>query len=165
LISQTAEYALRAVVHLAYHFPESCTSSEIAKATKVPTSYLAKIMQDLSRAQVVKSRRGVRGGFALLREPKHVTVFDVLDAVDPPKRIRTCPLGLRAHAHQLCPLHTKLDRAMADAESVFRSTTIAEVTATGTIEPLRERPTRLTISPGLAVHRNNGARRTVRRKA
>ena len=56
LLSQTVEYALRAAVHLARE-SGGCTSEEIARATKVPSAYLAKVMQSLGRAGLVRSRR------------------------------------------------------------------------------------------------------------
>ncbi len=161
MISQTAEYALRAIVDLAYHFGESRTTEQISKATKVPTGYLAKILQDLGRHDLVRSRRGLHGGFDLTRAPARLTVFDVLEAVDPPRRIRSCPLGLAAHANRLCPLHRRLDDAMAAAERAFRQTTIAEVTADPKSRPLGGEPvTRLTISGGLAVAAPRRGRRT-----
>ena len=161
MISQTAEYALRAVVDLAYHFGQSRTTTQIARATKVPSGYLAKILQDLSRFGVVNSQRGLYGGFALARDPATMTVFDVLSAVDPPRRIRTCPLGLAAHADTLCPLHRKLDDAMAIVEHAFRATTIADVTADPGDRHLREKHARMTISAGLAVAgpRGRGSKR------
>jgi Rrf2 family nitric oxide-sensitive transcriptional repressor len=151
MISQTAEYALRAVVDLAYHFGQSRTTEQIAAATKVPLGYLAKILQDLAKANIVRSQRGLHGGFALNQSPERLTVYDVLLAVDPPKRIRSCPLGLAAHATRLCPLHKKLDDAMASIERTFSSCTIADVTADPGAQPLRERVQPLTISGGLAV--------------
>lgn len=151
LISQTAEYALRAIVDLAYHFGESRTNLQIAEATKVPQGYLAKILKDLSRHGLVRSRRGLHGGFTLDRDPEQMTVYDVMAAVDPPKRILGCPLGLEAHSKQLCPLHQRLDDAMAAAEKAFRETTIADVTANPTRQPLGGKDATLTISGGLAL--------------
>jgi Rrf2 family transcriptional regulator, nitric oxide-sensitive transcriptional repressor len=129
MISQTAEYALRAIVDLAFHHGESRTTQEISRATQVPADYLAKILQDLSRGGLVRSQRGPGGGFTLTRSPASISVFDVLEAVDRVQRIRTCPLGLKAHAKNLCPLHRRLDEAMERVEKVFRKTMIAEVTA------------------------------------
>ena len=131
MISQTAEYALRAIVDLAYHAGESRTTRQIAKATKVPTGYLAKILQDLSRHRLVRSQRGLHGGFTLNGNPAVLTVYDVLKAVDPMRRIHSCPLGLAAHAHKLCPLHQELDDAMSRAMHAL-STIVA---ATGVIQP------------------------------
>ncbi len=151
MISQTAEYALRAVVDLAYHHGKSRTTKQIATATKVPTGYLAKVLQDLNRQGIVESQRGLHGGMTLSRRPESITVFDVFQAVDPLRRIRSCPLGLAAHASQLCLLHQKLDDALATVERAFRSTTIADVTADPLVQSMRKRPTALTISPGLAA--------------
>lgn len=151
MISQTAEYALRAVVDLSYHHGRSRTAKQIAQATRVPAQYLAKVLQDLHRNDIVRSQRGLGGGFSLAREPQRITVFDVLNAVDPPKRIRACPLGLASHRDRLCPLHHKLDEAMAAAERAFKNATIAEVTGDPGSRPLRETMTPLTVSGGLAV--------------
>jgi Rrf2 family nitric oxide-sensitive transcriptional repressor len=153
VISQTGEYALRAIVDLAYHHGSSRTARQVAVATKVPAGYLAKVLQDLVKAGLVESQRGLRGGFSLARDPDRVTIYDVLLAVDPPARIRACPLGLAAHKSRLCPLHKRLDEAMAAAEKAFRETTIAEVTADPTSRPLREHGAELTISGGLSNRR------------
>ncbi len=136
MISQTAEYALRAVVDLAYHFGESRTTRIISRATHVPVDYLAKVLKDLNRGGIVRGRRGPGGGFTLARSPASISVYDVLAAVDPPRRIHHCPLGLKEHAHALCPLHQRLDDAMLQNERIFRATTIADVTA----EPRAGRP-------------------------
>jgi Rrf2 family protein len=125
MISQTAEYALRAIVYLADQ-GEARTTQEIAKATLVPASYLSKVMQALSRGQVVRSQRGLHGGFTLAKAPDELSVWDVVEAVDPIQRIRTCPLGLKAHV-KLCPLHRRLDDALALVENAFRESTVGDL--------------------------------------
>jgi len=153
MISQTAEYALRAMVDLAYHAGESRTTQQIADATRVPAGYLAKVLKDLARNELVHAQRGPKGGFALMHDPNRITVYDILAAVDPPKRITRCPLDLPEHRTQLCPLHQRLDDALAGMEKVFRATTIAEVTASPGTKPLRGssgKSATLTISGGLA---------------
>lgn len=129
MFSQTVEYALRAVVHLAFESPGASTTARIAEATKVPKDYLAKILQGLSREGIVKTQRGVGGGVTLATSPEKLTILDVVNAVEPIGRIRTCPLGLRTHGVRLCPLHKRLDDALAQVEEAFRSTTLAEVLA------------------------------------
>lgn len=129
LISQTSEYALRAVVHLAGRARDdepSQTLQQIAGATKVPSDYLSKVLQQLVRADLVVSRRGSGGGFQLSQAPENITLYNVICAVDSLPRIETCPLGLSDHV-RLCPLHGKLDAAMAYVEDAFQSTTIAEL--------------------------------------
>jgi len=129
MFSQTVEYALRAVVHLADHAPDARTTDQIAEATLVPKPYLSKVIQGLARAGIVVSKRGIGGGVELVKTPAELTILDVVNAVEPIARIRTCPLGLKAHGVRLCPLHKRMDRAMATVEAAFRETTLAEVLA------------------------------------
>jgi Rrf2 family protein len=135
MISQTAEYALRAIVYLADQ-GEARTTQQIAAATRVPTSYLSKVMQLLSRAGVVKSQRGLHGGFTVVRSPDELSVWDVINAVDPIQRIRSCPLGIKAHGMRLCPLHKRLDDALALVETAFRDSTLGDLIR----EPSKSKP-------------------------
>jgi Rrf2 family nitric oxide-sensitive transcriptional repressor len=141
MFSQTVEYALRAVVHLAAVSPEARTVEQISRATKVPPAYLAKVVQALVHAGLLRSQRGVGGGIALVRPPEELTILEVVNAVDPIKRIRTCPLGLAAHGVRLCPLHKRMDNALAQVEKAFAETTLAEILAEPTESvPLCEFP-------------------------
>jgi Rrf2 family transcriptional regulator, nitric oxide-sensitive transcriptional repressor len=135
MISQTAEYALRAIVFLADR-GQARTTQEIAAATFVPASYLSKVMQALSRAHVVRSQRGLHGGFTLASSPDELSVWDVIEAVDPLQRIRTCPLGLKSHGTRLCPLHRRLDDALALVEKAFRESTVGDLLR----EPAKSKP-------------------------
>jgi len=127
MISQTVEYALRAVAHLAATAPETCKTQDLAKVTQVPAAYLSKVLQSLVRAEIVRSQRGIGGGVALAADPAVLTILDVVNAVEPLQRITTCPLDLKSHGTNLCPLHRRLDNAMAGVEAAFAGTTLAEV--------------------------------------
>ena len=127
MFSQTVEYALRAVAHLAYEAPSARTTEQLAEATRVPPAYLSKVLQALSRGGIVKSQRGVGGGMSLVKRPDELTILEVVNAVEPIQRIKTCPLGLKSHGVRLCPLHRRLDDAMAQVEAAFGGTTLAEV--------------------------------------
>jgi Rrf2 family protein len=127
MFSQTVEYALRAVVHLASNAPRAQTTEEIAIATKVPQAYLSKVLQSLVQAKIVKSQRGLGGGMALVKTPSELTILEVVNAVDPLQRIRTCPLDLASHGVRLCPLHKRVDNALVLVEDAFRATTLQEV--------------------------------------
>src|SRR5205814_9998569 len=109
---------------------------QMAQVTKVPMAYLSKVMQSLGRAGLVHSQRGLHGGFTLVHEPTKLTISDVVQAVEPLQRIRSCPLGLEAHRVRLCPLHKKLDDALSLIEKAFRETTLADVLA----EPTTSKP-------------------------
>lgn len=127
MFSQTAEYALRAAVYLASH-PDQLSSSEVlARHTRVPRGYLSKVLNDLVEAGIAVSRRGPNGGFTLAREAALVSVLDVVNAVDPLKRITTCPLGIPSHGTQLCTLHRRLDDAIATVERALSSASLADM--------------------------------------
>lgn len=126
MISQTAEYALRAIVHLAERAGAPQTTQQIAQVTCVPAGYLAKVMQGLSRMGLVKAQRGLHGGFTLAVPAEELTVLDVVQAVDPVQRIKSCPLGIEGH-QTLCPLHSRLDDAAAMVEKALGASTIAEL--------------------------------------
>ena len=127
MISQTAEYALRAIVYLADHAGEAHTAEKIAQGTKVLVGYLAKIMQGLSKSKLVTSQRGLYGGFTLVRPITELSVYDVVQSVDPILRITTCPLGISNHGEELCPLHRGLDNAAAAVEMAFKKMTIHQL--------------------------------------
>ncbi|MFO0797640.1 MAG: Rrf2 family transcriptional regulator [Gemmataceae bacterium] len=129
MFSKTVEYALRAVVHLAHESPAARTTAQIADATQVGPAYLAKILQGLAKAGIVTTQRGVGGGVSLGRDPADLTILDVVNAVEPIGRYASCPLGLRTHGVRLCPLHRRVDDAMAMVEKAFGETTLAEVLA------------------------------------
>lgn len=129
MISQTAEYALRAVVFLGGNAGRPATTQQVAAATLVPAGYLSKVLRDLARAGHVTARRGLHGGYVLARPLDVLTVLDVVNAVDPLRRIDHCPLGLDAHRGTLCSLHKRLDEGVAIIEAYFRQSTIARLLA------------------------------------
>lgn len=112
------------------------TTRQIAVATKVPEGYLAKVIQSLGRAGLVHSQRGLHGGSTIGRAPATITIFDIVNAIDPVKRIATCPLGLKSHGVNLCPLHKRMDAALDMVEQAFKDSTLAELLA----EPTTSRP-------------------------
>ena len=130
MLSQTTEYALRAIVWLANTAGEPQTTEQIAKATQVPTDYLSKVLQSLRRGGLVTAQRGKHGGFLLTKPSTGITVLEVVNTVDPLRRIHTCPLGLKSHGMVLCPLHKRLDDATLLVEKAFSGTTIGELLQT-----------------------------------
>ena len=136
MISKTAEYALRVTAWLAGRAQVPHRTQEIAQGTKVPAAYLSKVIQGLARGGLIDSRRGRNGGVALAYPPDEITILEVIRAVDPPRRIRECPLGPGYHGKNLCPLHRRLDEAVESVERALGETTLAEILA----EPSSSRP-------------------------
>lgn len=140
MFSQTSEYALRAAVFLAMRSPSPQTAQQISTECRVPADYLFKVLQTLSRAGIVNAQRGKHGGFSLARDAAEISILDVIQAVDPIKRIRECPLGLKEHGVRLCPVHRKLDDAMCLIETTFRDSKLSDLISTGDIVPLCAKP-------------------------
>ena len=90
-ISRRAEYALRALSAMAQR-PMTAVSQidELAKAERIPMKFLEQILGALKRAGLLKSRRGVGGGFQLERDPRHIHLEEILAAVDGPFQPCSC---------------------------------------------------------------------------
>ena len=159
MFTQTVEYALRAMICLAARSgagsgrtlghgpgagqnqtlgqtpgqalgqPLGQTVEQISRATQVPAAYLGKVLQQLVKKGLVTSRRGAGGGFSLASPPDQISLLQVVQAVDPIERITTCPLGLASHGTRLCPLHKRVDQALAHMEQAFAQSTLAEILA------------------------------------
>ncbi|MBU1864099.1 MAG: Rrf2 family transcriptional regulator [Candidatus Omnitrophica bacterium] len=82
-MTKACEYGLQGVLHLAMQ-PAGKTTllSEISKERVIPYSFLGKIFRHLVKAGIVKSLRGVHGGFVLGRSPKKITMKDVVESVE-----------------------------------------------------------------------------------
>ena len=131
MISQTSEYALRAVVHLAQIGGGPAVAQDVALATKVPLNYLHKILRMLSRGGILDSQRGSGGGFSLAKVPTAISVLDVLRASETMiDRIERCPLGIPDHTH-LCAVHKLLDEAIGETARLFSGTSIADLIKQG----------------------------------
>jgi len=138
MLSKTAEYALRAVTCMGSQPDQPASADLLAEKTKVPRRYLTRVLQDLTAAGLVRSRSGPGGGYELEIETDALTILDVINAVAPLERIKSCPLGLKSHK-SLCPLHTELDRAYAATEAAFAGVTIQQLLeSTNPIVPLCE---------------------------
>jgi Rrf2 family protein len=108
------------MVQLAADAPEASTTRQIAAKTKVPSAYLAKVLQSMRRAGLIHSRRGVGGGVTLAHEPKHIRLLEVIDAVEPLKRGG-------AKTRRASPLQRTLDAALAEVRKMFLATSLADM--------------------------------------
>ena len=90
-INQATDYALRAVLYLA-NKPrgEAVEAHEIALRQVVPMRFLLKIMPSLVKSGIIKSKRGVGGGYYLAKDPKDISFLDVVEAVEGPVTINRC---------------------------------------------------------------------------
>lgn len=122
-MSGGVEWALHCCVVLTT-VEEPVPATRLAELHDVSPSYLAKQLQALSRAGLVRSVQGKAGGYVLTREPESITVLDVVEAVDGPGQAFTCteirqrgPLATPAEA---CTVPCPIARAMAGADAAWR---------------------------------------------
>ncbi|MCC6581723.1 MAG: Rrf2 family transcriptional regulator [Phycisphaeraceae bacterium] len=136
MLSDACEYGLRAVVWLAQHPGEPQKVREIAEGTRSAPGYLVKVLQLLAKAGILSAQRGSHGGFTLERSPESLTVLQVINAIDPIERIHRCPLKIDSHGQNLCPMHQRIDDAMAAIEQSFSQSTLTDLLN----EPATSRP-------------------------
>ncbi len=90
LITRETDYAVRTVLYLAREQDRTASVTEVARTMHIPKSFLAKILQRLVRSRILKSRRGVNGGFQLARKPSDITLFSITEAIQCPAGINLC---------------------------------------------------------------------------
>ena len=84
-ISRSTGYALVAVGYVAQYYKEGAVlASRISKQYNIPLEYLLKILQQLVRANVLRSKRGPRGGFFLAKPAENIALLEIIEAVDGP---------------------------------------------------------------------------------
>jgi len=130
-ITRQADYAVRAVHYLAQLEPDKrAATSQIAQEQRIPPSFLAKIVSQLSIAGLIQTARGARGGVTLARPAEQVSILDVIEAIDGPMLLNectgnphSCPFEGKCPLHEVwCEtrkmMHDKLSTATFAAENV-----------------------------------------------
>ncbi len=93
-ITRQADYATRAVLHLARAGNANRVSTgHVAKEQNIPPAFLPKIISQLSIAGILQTSRGPHGGIRLAREPKNITLLEVIEAIDGPIKLNVCVQG------------------------------------------------------------------------
>jgi len=127
-ISRSTGYALLAVGYLAQHKKEGIVlSQDISKKYNIPLEYLLKILQQLVRANVLRSKRGPRGGFSLAKPAKKISMLEIVEAVDGPMTGR---LDLAEHAPRekfSSKAEQVYKKAVAQAKTVFDKAKLADL--------------------------------------
>jgi len=106
-VTREGDYGIRSVLYLARQpFKKVSFVNEISDDYKIPRSFLAKILQKLVKAKIVRSYRGVKGGFSLAKQARDITVLDVLDAIQGKLAINICITDKkRCNFSRQCPTH------------------------------------------------------------
>ncbi|HSW02719.1 MAG TPA: Rrf2 family transcriptional regulator [Sedimentisphaerales bacterium] len=127
-VSRSTGYALLAVGYIAKNQGDGVVlSQDISKQYDIPLEYLLKILQQLVRANVLRSKRGPRGGFSLAKTTNKITMLEVIEAVDGPL---TGELNLTDHAGNDAYAHKAeqtYNKAIGQAKGVFQKTKLASL--------------------------------------
>lgn len=128
MLTQTSDYALRALVYLA-HDPDDGyhQTRDLARVLNVPANYLGKILQLLSHHRIVESQRGMHGGFRLSKLPEQIRLYDVLLALDAVPTDPECPLVAGGQQMELCGLHRRFASMTRLYVKFLKDTTLADV--------------------------------------
>jgi Rrf2 family protein len=136
LLPQTAEYALRAVIHIARHQDAGPVRvNTMAALLDVPQNYLSKTLHQLARAGVLRSTRGPSGGFRLAGPPEALTLERVI-APFADTGARRCLIADRpCGVDQACPVHERWRHVSGPLHAFFGGTTIGDLLADGARAP------------------------------
>ena len=127
-ISRSTGYALLAVGYIAKHKDKGIILSQnISKAYNIPLEYLLKILQQLVKANVLRSKRGPRGGFSLAKPVKKITMIQVIEAVDGPM-VSQLNLAEQTKREKFSlRIEQTYAKAIAQARAVFEKTKLSDL--------------------------------------
>lgn len=133
MFSRSAGYAVQALTYLAEQPPGKLAGArEIAIATRTPMPFLWKILRNLSRKKLVRSFKGVRGGYELARSAERISVEQILRAVENNGHLTPCIFGLGACDEQHpCALHDSWVGLRSNVDALLRRTTLATLAESG----------------------------------
>lgn len=143
LLSKSGEYALLALLHLADR-PDATPvrGSEIAQALGVPSNYLSKLLHQLTRAGVLGSERGPRGGFHLAIPPDELSLARALQPIEADRLDPRCLLGRpECTDHDPCAAHEQWRTLSKHLERFLNETTVSSLLSDGR-RAKRRRPAR-----------------------
>jgi Rrf2 family protein len=130
LFTVATGYALQALAHM----PEDGSfmmAKDLAEQLHLPAPYLAKILQNLARAEILESVRGPKGGFRLTKPAHRVSVGEILAAIEGPGSLDRCIMGFPAcDCENPCPMHDAWSAVKTQVEVSMTSTTLRDLQLT-----------------------------------
>jgi Rrf2 family protein len=132
-LTRAADYAVRVMIFLASDACEDRAAlGTIVRATGAPESFLSKVLQGLTRAGLITSRRGPTGGFEISPLGRLASVRDVVEAIDGPISLNVC-VSVRPSCARIgwCPTHPVWAKAQRAVMDVLRNAMIADLASSG----------------------------------
>jgi Rrf2 family protein len=128
-LTKKADYGLMALKYLAEH-PETpaLSAKDVADAYGIPAQLLAKILQQLTKSGLLKSHAGMNGGYALARDARQISAYEVIHAIDGPFFITSCTKGSKGcDLTPSCTIKEPLARVNETIAGVLRSISIQDL--------------------------------------
>ena len=132
MFSKSCEYAIRAMIFVAQNAVDEIRVGvkDIAKGTDAPEHFIAKIMQDLGKRELVQSVKGPNGGFYLTKQDLKASIADIIKAIDGDKLYKDCVLGLKICSEKNpCPVHFEYREIKKKMIKMIETNTIGEFNA------------------------------------
>ncbi|HTV14358.1 MAG TPA: Rrf2 family transcriptional regulator [Acidobacteriaceae bacterium] len=142
-LTKKADYGLMALKYLAEHTHDpSISARDIAEAYHIPPQLLAKVLQRLAKVGILRSHAGMSGGYSLIRQPREISAFEVIHAIDGPLFITSCgPSHSGCDLTDSCTIKEPLARVNDSISSLLRSISIADL-AEPSADPARAKAVR-----------------------
>lgn len=128
-LTRAADYAVRVMIQLAASpTDQRALLPDLAAATDAPESFLSKVLQALSRAGLIDSKRGHAGGFQISNYGRKASMLDVIEAIDGPIHLNVCLIsGKSCNRKATCPAHPVWAQAQAAMLDVLRQAMVADM--------------------------------------
>ena len=124
-ITQEADYGLRVVVYLCkLGYGEKVESKVISEKEGIPLRFLLKLLRKLMQADIIRSYRGVNGGYAINKLPEQITLKDVIEAIDGPVCVNRCviePSFCNLNRSGVCILHRAMTKVQKNLNAELDS--------------------------------------------
>ncbi len=134
MLSNSCRYAIRAVIYLTKQSKENgkIGIKKISADLGLPTPFLAKILQQLAKQKILSSSKGPHGGFSLLRDPRSITLLDIVKTIDGDEILTNCVMhnGTCTSVNEVqipCPLHEDYEKVRNNLIKLFSGKTIYDL--------------------------------------
>ncbi|MEW6126484.1 MAG: Rrf2 family transcriptional regulator [Acidobacteriota bacterium] len=129
ILSKATAYGIRALVYLANHSDSTlCSLQEIAESEQIPPVYLRKLLGELRRHRLLRSVKGIHGGYELLRAPQSITLWEVFRVLEPDPYLDSCILACGVcQSPNSCALHEDWQQWRQSLLALLQKKTIAEL--------------------------------------
>jgi Rrf2 family iron-sulfur cluster assembly transcriptional regulator len=134
MLSNSCRYGIRAVIYLASQplLNGKTGIKKISNDLDLPTPFLAKILQQLAKQKILSSSKGPHGGFSLLKDPRNITLLDIVNTIDGYDIFANCVMhkgacGGAGTEKRRCPLHEDYEKTRLDLIKLFSYKTIFDL--------------------------------------